>query len=135
MNGVLVRCQLTVLKDDGGNKDVLPKSFVDRFRANLDDRETSFVIHHSNKENTKESREIVINAVLKLGSNNYKSNWVVEDSPYDVMLGVPWNVHTKPSVYCTLGTLRLGKKILPTTQSSDTRLDFITSVGRSSDSF
>lgn len=86
LDGVIVGQQVVSLKDDGCNTNVLSKTFVDRNRQHLDIRKTTFLIQHYNKESNEQAPEVVIDAEIQIGSHFCRSNWIVAECRYDVLL-------------------------------------------------
>lgn len=51
-----------------------------------------FSINHSSRDVTVQTNEIVLDTEIQIGDHKYKSNWIVADCRYDVLLGMPWHV-------------------------------------------
>lgn len=83
MRGTLNGRQVTVLKDDGCNTNVIFRSFVDGLRPFLDIRKSHYVLSHCNQGRTEETDEIEYDAEVQIRPHRYRSNWVVADCPYD----------------------------------------------------
>lgn len=92
MMGSVEGQQVTVLKDDGCNTNVIAKSFVDRHRDLVQTHKAVFTISHSNKRSIEKASEIVLNTEIQIGDHKYKSDWVVANCRCDIMLGMPWHV-------------------------------------------
>ena len=92
LNGVSVR----VLKDDGCNTNVISSRIVDLNRQNFRVIRKNVVVKHSKDGTNEQSSQIVLHGTLKIGSHTYTSNWVVSDTRYDVLLGMPWHVAHNP---------------------------------------
>lgn len=116
MDGILAGGQVSILKDDGCNTNVISKSYVNRHRHALNIVKGRFEINHSNKNTTKEANEVVLNTPVQIGSHIYHSNWIVADCRYDILLGMPWNVQCKPKIDYVTGSLRVDGADLPTTR-------------------
>ena len=93
-NGVNLR----VLKDDGCNTNVVSKGFVKKFQHCLKVVDDNIMVQHSNKDSKERASQIVLNGTLKIGNHSYKSNWVVSNCRYDVVLGMPWHVAHNPNI-------------------------------------
>lgn len=119
MPGTLNGRQVTVLKDDGCNTNVISRSFANRFRPFLDIRKSHYVVSHSNQGSTEDTDEMVYDTEVQIGSHRYRSNWVIADCRYDVLLGMPWHVETNPGVSYDPKQLHVGGSVLPLAQ--DTR--------------
>lgn len=119
MFGTIVGQQVTVLKDDGCNTNVISKSFVKRYCHLLQVRRTSFSIFHSNKQSTEEATHVILDAEIQLGNHVYRSNWIVAGCRYDILLGMPWHIQCVPSVDYKLGTVKVGESELPTFRCTD----------------
>lgn len=111
--GVMAGRQVVVLKDDGCNTNVISKSFVDANRHLLDVRLSPATINHSNKNSVEETNEIVIDAEVEIGSHKYRSNWIVSDCRYDVLLGMPWHNDVCPRMNYETGELNVKTSALP----------------------
>lgn len=111
--GVIAGHQVIVLKDDGCNTNVLSRSFVKANRDILDVRSSSATINHSNRNSVEHSSEIVVDAEIEIGPHKYRSNWVVSDCRYDVLLGMPWHQDTCPKMDYETGELKIGNSVLP----------------------
>lgn len=62
---------------------------------------------------------MVYDTEVQIGSHRYRSNWVIADCRYDVLLGMPWHVETNPGVSYDPKQLHVGGSVLPLAQ--DTR--------------
>lgn len=56
---------------------------------------------------------------VEIGALKYRSNWIVADCRCDVLLGMPWHVHCKPTIDYETGELKSGNVILPTHKDSN----------------
>lgn len=98
MYGTMMGQEVTVLKYDGSNTNVLSKTFVERHWQFLNVQKASFTIDHSKKDPTKVGNEIVVDTELELGDHVHRSNSVIADCRYDVMLEMAWHVKSKTVV-------------------------------------
>ena len=98
LKGSLNGVRATVLKDDGCSTNLVSKRFVDRNRQLFKLKKAEVPIMHSKEDSEEMATEIVLNGTLKIGFHTYTSNWVVGDSRYDVLLGMPWHVATDPKI-------------------------------------
>lgn len=101
LSGTLNDVPVRVLKDDGCNTNVVSNRFVERNRHCLTLVKRRCMVKHSQKGSDEVSTEAVLDGTLKIGGHTYKSNWVVSNCRYDVLLGMPWHVSYNPKVdYC-----------------------------------
>lgn len=112
--GTVAGQQVTILKDDGCNTNVISRTFVNRNRHLFNIEKTSVTIHHSNKKIVEKAEEVIVGAEIGIGSHTYRSNWIVADCRYDILLGMPWNVDCRPSVDYKSKTIKIGNNTLPT---------------------
>lgn len=56
------------------------------------------VVCHSQEGITEESPEIIVNEPMRLGDNNYPSNWAISQNRHEVLFGMPWNAAHNPNV-------------------------------------
>lgn len=117
--GMMAGKQVTVLKDDGCNTNILSTDFVRRNRHLLQTAKRNTVIKHSDKETTQRSNIVVLNATLNIDSHLYTSNWVVANSRYDVILGIPWHVTYNPIINYTKHTVSVNGSSLPTVRDNN----------------
>lgn len=102
LKGELRGYNVNILKDDGCNTNVISSDFVRKHRKELDIRACNLTIHHSNKEIEETATEVVWDTEVRIGNSVYRSNWVVSETRYDVLLGMPWNEEIDPRInYCT----------------------------------
>lgn len=87
--GTVAGQQVTVLKDDGCNTNVISRTFVNRNRHLFNIKKTSVTIHHSNKKIIEKAEDVIVDAEIEIGSHTYRSNWIVADCRYDILLGMP----------------------------------------------
>lgn len=70
---------------------MVSKAFVKRYANSLKEMLscTNAIISHS-KEGTEESAPAAIwNGTIQIGDYLYSSNWIIGDTHYDVILGMP----------------------------------------------
>ena len=104
LNGVKVR----VLQDDGCNTNVVSKRLVKKFRHCFKVVDDDVLVQHSDKDSNERSSQVVLNGTLKIGNHTYTSNWVVANSRYDVLLGMPWHVAHNPTIQYDTGVVKVG---------------------------
>lgn len=114
MYGVLQGQQVTILKEDGCNTNVISRSFVKQYRHLLNVKKACFVISHSSKSITETATNVVIDASIQIGEHVYSSNWVISDCRYDILLGMQWHIHCSPIVDYEQRTVKVGRITLPT---------------------
>lgn len=66
-------------------------SFLQRYEAQLRKkvRETNVSIAHSKQEDDKMDVQGILDALVSIQGHRYKSNLIVGDYRYDIILGVP----------------------------------------------
>ena len=94
MEGEKVR----VLKDDGCNTNIISSEFFLKNIGLLKWKQCDIEVQHSSKESSEFATRIVLGATLEIGNHAYKSNWLVANCRYDVLLGMPWHVEIKPKI-------------------------------------
>lgn len=104
---------VVALKDEGCNTNVISKEFVKQNRRFLKIRKMHSVISHSDKNSSEWSSEIVIEAELEIGRHKYTSRWVVSNSRYDHLLGMPWHTEKNPQIDLDTQTIRANDVVLP----------------------
>lgn len=55
---------------------------------------------------------IGLDTSAKISGHAYKSNWVVGDCRYDIILGLPWHVDCKPIIDYERRQVTVGNKII-----------------------
>lgn len=116
MRGTILGQQVKVLKDDGCSTNVISREFVDKHRKFLNIQSTSFFINHSSKNSTEKANELVVNTEIQIGDHTYRSNWIVADCRYEILLGMLWHVACCPTIdYCS-GMLKTGDIVLPSSR-------------------
>lgn len=113
IKGLCGNQEVTILKDDGCNTNVISLHFAKRNRKVLDIRKAKSTITHSNKSTEEESNFIVKGAIVQMGSHSYCSNWVIADIRYDIILGIPWHESQKPKIDYEPQEVRVDGKLLP----------------------
>ena len=98
LKGKLNGLDVQVLKDDGCNTNLVSKKFVEKNRNCFNIKKKKIPIHHSKKGSDEMACEYIANGTLMIGSHTYTSNWVVGDSRYDILLGMPWHVANNPEI-------------------------------------
>lgn len=105
-------CEVTILKDDGCNTNVLSREFVRRHFHLMKIHKTNLIGQHSNKALSEQATEAVVNAELEMGDHIYRSNWVVAHCCYEVLLGMAWHTETVPEIDYAGKKLKVGGTIL-----------------------
>lgn len=118
MKGLLAGRQVNILKDDGCNTNVISKSFVNQHRHLLKIKPASIIINHSDKNATEKAQEMVMDTEIRIGPRIYKSNWIVADCRYDILLGMSWHVECCPVIDYTTGKLRTQNVFLPSSRDT-----------------
>ena len=82
------------------------------FRHCLKFVDDDVLVQNSNKYSKERTSQIVLNGALKIGNHLYKSNWVVSNCRYDVLLGMPWHVANNPLVNYVTRIVKVGDVVL-----------------------
>ena len=98
VEGFMQGVKVIVLKDDGCNTNIISNEFFQKNIDLLKWKVCDIEVKHSNKESNEVATRIVLGATLHIGDHIYKSNWLVANCRYDVLLGMPWHVETKPKI-------------------------------------
>lgn len=112
LNGKLNDVSVRVLKDDGCNTNVISQRILDLNRQCFRTKRKKVVVRHSRDGWTEVSSTVVVNGTLKIGSHTYTSNWVVMNTRYDVLLGMPWHVANNPEVNYPNRIVKVNEEIL-----------------------
>ena len=100
LDGLLEGKKVSVLKDDGCNTNVVSCDLFEKNRGLFKWKECDVEVRHSKTFFVKNSSEVILGCTLIIGLHSYKSNWLVENCRYDVLLGMPWHVaHNTPIDY------------------------------------
>ena len=111
VTGLLEGISVTILKDDGCNTNIVSIEF---FEANMHSFKwipCKTKVNHSNKESNETATKLILGATLQIGDHSYRSNWLVANCRYDVLLGMPWHVENNPLVDYNKKTFSLQPKI------------------------
>lgn len=98
LNGTLNSLPVQLLKDDGCNTNIVSKRLVNRNRYFFRLAKKSCVIQHSKEYANEITTDMILNGTVKIESHTFRTNWLVPDCRYDVLLGMPWHVKFKPTV-------------------------------------
>lgn len=60
--------------------------------------------YHSNKNVVEKAQEMIVNMEIQIGIDQYRSNLIVAECRYHVLLGRPWKV-----AYCSIVDYNTGK--------------------------
>lgn len=118
LTGLFIGKQVNILKDDGGNTNVLSADFIRHNHRLLTKNKQTPLKHHSDKRQGEASSEVVINATVQVGKHLYTSNWAVPNSRYDVILGIPGHVSHLPTINYDFHTVKIGELQLSTISST-----------------
>lgn len=110
---------VSALKDDGCNTNVISKDFVDKHPHLFRIEDTNITVIHSKKESREVATQVVMGTGIRIGTQSYRSNWAVADCRYDVLLGMTWNKDTAPKVSYEEPTVCIGEEILPIRSADD----------------
>jgi len=112
LNGTLNGVRARVLKDDGCNTNVVSKEFFEKNIRHFQFVEEDIRICHSKKNADERSNRVIVDGILKIGKHKYRSNWIVADAQYDVLLGMPWHVAHNPKIDYEKKTVELKNTVL-----------------------
>lgn len=70
-------------------------------------------VRHSKKQLVKEASVLILKGTLRIGTHNYRSNWVVASRRYDVLLGMPWHVANNPKTDYRKRIVKVNENVLP----------------------
>ncbi len=119
LNGKLEGRRVKVLKDDGCNTNVVSKEFFKRNRKYFNVKKCNVEVSHSQKGSVENSSQAIIGATLQIGKHSYKSNWLVANCRYDVLLGMPWHVAHNPKIDYEKRIVKVGENELSTEVSNE----------------
>lgn len=66
---------------------VMSRELVNRYRGIFRIKPVQTIIIHSTWTSREKETEGVFNAEVKIGHHRYKSNWVLADGRYDIVIG------------------------------------------------
>ena len=112
LNGYLESEPVEILKDDGCNTNVVSAEFYKKHRHVFKWKTCDAEVMHSNSNSVEKASKILIGATLTIGGHIYKSNWLVANCRYDVLLGMPWHVSSNPKMDYENRELFVGNKRL-----------------------
>ena len=98
LDGSLEGKRVRVLKDDGCNTNVVSREFFRKNRGLFNYDKCDVEVKHSDKNSNEKASKVILGATLRIGKHKYKSNWLVANCRYDVLLGMPWHVANNPSI-------------------------------------
>ena len=108
LNGKRVR----VLKDDGCNTNVVSRDFFEINKGKLKWKKCEVEVRHSKHNSVERSSEVIVGATLVINGHVYKSNWLVANCRYDVLLGMPWHVSSNPDTNYKHRIVKVGSHVL-----------------------
>ena len=98
LDGFLEGKNVRILKDDGCNTNVMSYEFFNRYKKILRWKNCEVEVRHSKSGSCENSSIVILGATLKIGTHKYRSNWLVADCRYDLLLGMPWHVSNNPLI-------------------------------------
>ena len=98
LDGSLDGKRVRVLKDDGCNTNVVSHEFFSKNRRYFKWKKCKIEVRHSKSDSVENSSKVILGATLVVGKHSYKSNWLVANCRYDVLLGMPWHVAFNPNI-------------------------------------
>lgn len=96
--GMLNNVQIRTLNHKGWNTNLVSSKLQKKSKENFDLVKTKCEVQHPKEDLTDTSNEIILNSSLQTGSHTYKAKWVVSDSGYDVLSGLPCHDKECPSI-------------------------------------
>lgn len=114
LEGFLDGKRVRVLKDDGCNTNVVSREFFNKNRKNFKWKNCNVEVSHSQKGSVENSSKSIIGATLRIGKHLYKSNWLVANCRYDLLLGMPWHVAHNPCINYDKKIVKVGENELKT---------------------
>lgn len=123
MYGTVAGRQVTILKDYEYNTNVMSKTFVHMHNGLFRIYRANMKINLSGKSFTEITGEVVVSEMVQKEDYTYKSNLIVSNCSYDILLGMPWNVEHELRRNYKSGKLIVSEKMLPTAvKSSNARV-------------
>jgi len=98
LDGTLDMKRVRVLKDDGCNTNVVSHEFFQKNKSCFKWKHCNVEVRHSEADSVEKSSQVVLGATVRIGKHSYKSNWLVANCRYDVLLGMPWHVANNPNI-------------------------------------
>lgn len=129
LEGTFVDENVSILKDDGCNTNVISADFVNKHRKKLDVRKCNLDIYHSSKETREQAKEIVFDTGIRIGDTTYRSNWAISNTRYDVLLGMPWHEQNNPNINYQIKEVNVNGNNLPKVQKQHTEKIEISNIG------
>lgn len=112
MDGTFNGNPARVLKDEG-----CTSNFVSRECASANKHLLRFTpvlidVNHSKQDANGIATEVIDHGKVQMGSNCYSGNWIVVDSHYEVLLGMPWHTEEHPVADSDRRTVQVRKHLL-----------------------
>ena len=98
LRGTVKGQTVDILKDDGCNTNVMSSSFIKKHGHLLTLKKDNLSITHSENKTTETATQLVLDAEVRIGAHQYRSNFAVVNCRYDILLGMPWHKSENPSV-------------------------------------
>ena len=118
LDGLLEGKKVSVLKDDGCNTNVVSRDFFEKNRGLFKWRERDVEARHSKTDSVENSSEVILGGTLIVGKHSYKSNWLVSNCRYEVLLGMPWHVAHNPLIDYSQRTVKVNSdELIPHKES------------------
>ena len=86
LEGSLDERKVRVLKDDGYNTNVVSQEFFEKNCNYFTWKRCKVEVIHSQKGSVEKSSKVILGATFTIGEQSYKSNWLVTNCRYDVLL-------------------------------------------------
>lgn len=121
LDGSLEKKRVRVLKDDGCNTNVVSHKFFQKNKGCFKWKNCNVEVRHSEADSVEKSSEVILGATLKIGKHLYKSNWLVANCRYDVLLGMPWHVAHNPRIDYKKRIVKVGPQEIYSGEESEKR--------------
>lgn len=114
LNGALDGRKVKVLKDDGCNTNVVSRNFFEKNKSSFKWKRCNVEVRHSKQDSVERSSEVIMGATLVIAEHSYKSNWLIANCRYDVLLGMPWHIANNPDINYKRRIVNIGSHSLST---------------------
>lgn len=104
MNGI--PCE--ILKDDRASTNLISKDFYNRYKEHIVVEEASISLSHSSKSNEETDCKVTKKLTIRMGEHEYRSNFVLGDTRYNIILGTPSHNDLSPDTDYESRTIRIG---------------------------
>ncbi len=116
LEGSLDGHKIRILKDDGCNTNVVPHEFSQANREKFNWEKCNVEVSHSMKDSIENDSSVLLAATLRIDKHFYKSNWLVANCRYDILLGMQWHVTYNSSIDYQKKTVSVDTEVLSKTK-------------------